>query len=102
MDNKDVPYIVHEGDMARMERSNRRLWIIVLVLIVLLVGSNIAWLCYEDSMEEVSTTTNEVTQELDTSGDGDAIINDGVHINGESETNGKNNNHKDTQEKDRR
>ena len=45
--DKDVPYIVHEGDMARTERSNRRLWIIVLVLIVLLVGSNIAWLCYE-------------------------------------------------------
>lgn len=98
--DRDVPYIVHEGDMARMERSNRRLWIIVLVLIVLLVGSNIAWLCYENSMEEVSTT-NEVTQELDTGGGGDAMINGDVNI-GESKENSKDNNHKDTQEKDRR
>ena len=101
MVNKDVPYIVHEGDMARMERSNKRLWIIVLVLIVLLVGSNIAWLCYENSMEEVSTTTSEVTQELDTGGGGDAMINGDVNI-GESKENSKDNNHKDTQEKDRR
>jgi flagellar basal body-associated protein FliL len=90
MDNKDVPYIVHEGDMARMERSNRRLWIIILVLIVLLVGSNIAWLCYENSMEEVSTT-NEVTQELDTSDGGDAMINGDVNI-GESKKNSEDHN----------
>lgn len=92
---KDVPYIVHEGDMARMERSNKRLWIIILVLIVLLVGSNIAWLCYESSMEEVSTT-NEVTQELDTDGGGDAMINGDVSI-GKSKENSENNN-QDTQE----
>jgi flagellar basal body-associated protein FliL len=90
MDNKDVPYIVHEGDMARMERSNRRLWIIILVLIVLLVGSNIAWLCYENSMEEVSTT-NEVTQELDTSDGDDAMINGDVNI-GESKKNSEDHN----------
>ena len=83
MDNKDVPYIVHEGDMARMERSNRRLWIIVLILIVLLVGSNIAWLCYENSMEEVSTTT--VEQEVESEDGGDAIVNG----TGEMTINGK-------------
>jgi flagellar basal body-associated protein FliL len=88
--DKDVPYIVHEGDMARMERSNRRLWIIILVLIVLLVGSNIAWLCYENSMEEVSTT-NEVTQELDTSDGDDAMINGDVNI-GESKKNSEDHN----------
>lgn len=95
MDNKDVPYIVHEGDMARMERSNKRLWIVILVLIILLVSSNIAWLCYENSMEDV-TTTNEVTQELDTNGGGDAMINGDVSI-GKSKENSENNN-QDTQE----
>lgn len=95
MDNKDVPYIVHEGDMARMERTNKRLWIVILVLIILLVSSNIAWLCYENSMEDV-TTTNEVTQELDTNGGGDAMINGDVSI-GKSKENSENNN-QDTQE----
>lgn len=37
MDNEKiitVPYIVHEGEMARMERMNRRLWIVILVLLL--------------------------------------------------------------------
>lgn len=90
MDNKDVPYIVHEGDMARMERINKRLWIVVIMLILLLIASNTVWLMYESQFTDEKTT--EVTQELDTGGGGDAIINDGVHINGESETDGQNHN----------
>lgn len=42
-----VPYIVHESDMARLERTIKRLWILLILLIVLLVGSNVAWLAYE-------------------------------------------------------
>ena len=45
----DVPYIVHESDMARLERTIKRLWILLLVVVVLLVGSNIAWIAYENS-----------------------------------------------------
>ena len=41
---ESVPYIVHESSMARMERQVKRIWITVLVLIVLLVGTNGAWL----------------------------------------------------------
>lgn len=33
-----VPYIVHEGAMARQERTNKRLFIIVVCLVVLLAG----------------------------------------------------------------
>jgi hypothetical protein len=90
MDNKDVPYIVHEGDMARMERTIKRLWITNIILILLFVGSNVAWLMYESQFTDEKTA--EVTQELDAGDGGSAIINDGVHINGESEANSKNNN----------
>ena len=41
-----VPYIVHEASMARMERQIKRLWITVLVLIVVLVATNGAWIWY--------------------------------------------------------
>ena len=41
-----VPYIVHEASMARMERHIKRLWITVLVLIVMLVATNGAWIWY--------------------------------------------------------
>lgn len=56
MDEKMIPYFSHEGDMARMERANKRLWIIILVLIVALVGSNGAWIYYENSFEDVVVT----------------------------------------------
>ena len=59
---ESVPYIVHEASMARMERQAKRLWIAVLLLIVLLVGANAAWLCYENQWE---TVYQEVTQEAD-------------------------------------
>ena len=59
---ESVPYIVHEASMARMERQAKRLWIAVLLLIVLLVGTNAAWLYYENQWEPVY---QEVTQEAD-------------------------------------
>ena len=42
MEDKDVvmiPYIVHEGDMARQERTIKRLWILCVLLVILLCGS---------------------------------------------------------------
>ena len=84
MEEKNIPYYAHEGMMARMERTNRRLWILCIVLIVLLAVTNGAWLWYEMQFEDV-VTSNEITQDV-TTDEGDAIINDGVHINAESET----------------
>lgn len=79
-----VPYIVHESAMARSERAAKRLWIVIILLIVLLVGSNCAWLWYESQFEEVTTTT----YEADATDGGNAVINgDGsVNINGECES----------------
>lgn len=59
---ESVPYIVHESSMARMERTVKRLWITILTLIFLLVGSNCLWLYYESQWE---TVYQEVTQEAD-------------------------------------
>lgn len=58
----DIPYIVHESAMARMERHLKRLWITILVLIVLLVGTNGLWIWYESQFEDVY---QEVVQEAD-------------------------------------
>ena len=59
-----VPYIVHESDMARLERTIKRLWILLILLIVLLVGSNVAWLAYESQFtDEVITTEIDAEQE---------------------------------------
>ena len=58
----DVPYIVHEAELASAERTAKRLWITILLLIVLLVGTNAGWIWFE-SQFEYSQTTQEVTQE---------------------------------------
>lgn len=69
--NEKIPYIVHESAMARSERSQRRLWITVLLLILLLVASNAGWMWYESSFEDVVTTS----YEADASDGGNAIAN---------------------------
>lgn len=86
---KDVPYIVYESEMARLERIIRRQFVLIVVALVFLVGTNACWIWYENQFEEVTTT--EVTQDVDSGEGGDAIINDGVRINGESDTDSKGN-----------
>ena len=78
----NVPYFVHEAEMARQERTVKRLWILCIIMFLALVISNAGWIYYESQFEDVVTT---VTQDLDTGIGGDAVINDGVHINGESQ-----------------
>lgn len=74
-----VPYIVHESAMARAERAAKRLWIVIILLIVLLVGSNCAWLWYESQFEEIIVT------QKNADGYNNFIGNDGDIINGEAD-----------------
>lgn len=83
---KSVPYIVHEGIMTRFERVIRRLWIIIIILLVLFVGTNIAWIIYENQFEDVVTYSQEVEQDADGNGNNTFV---GGDYNGE--TTGKDN-----------
>lgn len=59
-----VSYLSHEMDMARQERTIKRLWILLIIVIFLLVGSNCAWLWYESQFtDEVVTTEIDADQE---------------------------------------
>ena len=71
---ENVPYIAHELSMARMERQAKRLWIAVLLLIVMLVGTNGAWLWWNNQWETVESW--EITQENE-GGNNNYIGNDG-------------------------
>jgi hypothetical protein len=90
MENEKIPLLAHESAMARLTAIVRMLIIICAVETVLLLGSNVAWLMYESQYQNETTTTNEVTQELEADGGGNAEINGDVNI-GKSKTNGKNN-----------
>ena len=68
-----VPFAVHESAMARMERTIRRLWILLILLVVLLVGSNALWIWYESQFEDVTTETNSFVIEQDATDGGSNI-----------------------------
>ena len=57
---KDVPYIAHESAVARLERVIKRMWVLVLLLIILFVASNGAWILWESQYQTIETT---ITQE---------------------------------------
>lgn len=80
----EIPFFVHEADMARLERTNKRLFIVVLVLILSLIGTNCGWLVYESQFQVEQTT---VEQEVDT-GEGDAVVVGIGDIYGEGEADG--------------
>lgn len=61
MDNKTpmINYAAHEGMMARMERTIRRLWILCIILVLLLAGTNAAWFYYESQFVDEVTITQD-------------------------------------------
>lgn len=85
-DMPPVPFAAHESALARSERHNKRLWIVILVLIGALIGTNLAWIIYESQFEDVITTEEyNVEQDADGGGDNNSIINGGEIVNGEAE-----------------
>ena len=67
--------ILHE-----LKATIKRLWITVVILIVLLFGTNLAWLYYWNIPDDVKTTSYEIQSE----DSGNAVYNEdgGVTING--------------------
>lgn len=51
-----ISYLTHESAMARMERANKRSFIIILILILALIATNTGWIIYESQFETVETT----------------------------------------------
>lgn len=80
MENNDktaVQYFVHEAEMARMERANARLWILCIVLLISLLGTNIGWTCYEHQFETIEEEVTEVRAD----GKSNAIVNESGTVN---------------------
>ena len=76
MDEKTIPYIAHESEVARLERIIKRMWILCILIFVAFVISNGAWIWYENQfMDEVT-----ITQENE-DGYNNYIGNDGNIIN---------------------
>ena len=84
-----IPKYFFESITTKLERTIDKLWILCIILIILFVGSNAAWIYYESQFTDTETTT--VEQQVDT-GEGDATVTGIGNINyGTSETEGNQN-----------
>lgn len=59
-----MPIAQHEKDQNRLMGIIKSLIAVIVILIVLLVGSNIAWIVYENSFEDY-VITQDVEQDAD-------------------------------------
>ena len=87
---QNISFVAHEASEERHTREKKNLVIcftcIIITLIIAFIGSNLAWLIYEKSMETVTETNTTETIEYDVeqdneSGNNNFIGNDG-DING--------------------
>ena len=81
--DKQIPYIAYESEMARHERTIKRLLTALVISIVLLCVSNLAWLWF---INQFDVATETVTQELD-NGNANYIGADGYINNDKAEGN---------------
>lgn len=79
---KNITYLQFESAQARMERTNIRMSVICIILILALIGTNAGWIYYEHQFEDVT-----VTQEAMADGQSDIQLIGGNYNGGESEAN---------------
>ena len=80
-----VPFAAHEAALARSERNSKRMWIVILVLILALIGTNLAWIIYNSQFETIEEST--VVEQENSNGDNNYIGNDGDITYGKTENN---------------
>ena len=85
---QNISFVAHEASEERHTREKKNLVIcftcIVIFLIIAFIGTNLAWLIYDKSMENVTETTETTTYDIEQdneSGNNNFIGNDG-DING--------------------
>lgn len=82
-----MPIAQHEKDQNRLMGIIKSLIAVIVILIVLLVGSNVGWLIYESQFEVVEETTETNIEQDNENGDNNYIGNNGDINYGEAENN---------------
>jgi len=80
---ENIPYAVYESSQVRHERTVKRLIAVIIVLIVMLFASHMAWLYAWQSYDYTSEETQSVVVD-GKDGTANYIGNDGDITNGES------------------
>lgn len=88
MEHRDVSYLIYEATQARHERTLKRLIIALIISVILIFASNLAWI-YCWMQYDYVVTTEDYSVDFDSSGGGNNnyIGNDGDIVNGEDARN---------------
>lgn len=81
----DIPYIVLETSMARNERREKRLILLLIIAIIFALVTNIGWLIYESQYEEIG-----YSYDYQQDGHGTNIIGNWNDVNNGAETSRQN------------
>lgn len=79
-----VPYIVHESAQARAERHIRRLVIALIIAIIVIFATNVAWIWY---ISQYDFSTEEIIVGTEGEGNANYIGQDGDIANGIHQSN---------------
>lgn len=82
MENKDVPYIVYEGAMARAERIIKRLIIAVVLSLIMIVATNGAWLWYINQYDFMTYEYEQDGRGINIIGDSNGVDQNGSAVEG--------------------
>ena len=85
IDERTIPSVDHQYDMARLERIIKRLWITIIILLILFAGTNALWI-YEWNQYEYQG----VIVDSEDTGNANYIGASGVINNGEGYSNDPN------------
>lgn len=83
MERNEIPYIAFEAEMARYERTIKRLLIALLVSVALIFASNAAWLLFFNQFDIIGDT---VQLESNEAGNASYMGGSGVIDNGRSKS----------------
>jgi hypothetical protein len=78
-----IPYSVLEAEQATHERNMKRMLIAIVISVVLLFASNIAWLCFFNSFD---IEASEITVDSTDAGNANYVGKNGVIDNGRSKS----------------
>lgn len=85
-ETQKVPFVAVESEALRQHKIIKWLILVIVLLIVLLFGSNLAWTIYNNQFETVKETYDiEVEQDTER-GNNNCIVNGGEINNGETES----------------
>lgn len=91
MEEKMIPFIAFESVTSRQERTIKRLWILCIILIVALLGTNAGWIYWESQFEDEISIEQDVEATADKNSDIHLNTVGGDYYGGESESTSKGN-----------